>query len=159
MTASLPACLPAHPSHLQTLGYSEPNMRFVEGQIEYLDKAGIPDESIDLIISNCVVRGQPVGEGVGGALPACLPACPPARLPACPPTRLPICLHHSSLCRQWQLRLHHDPWRAHPTATGNTTSLQAAKNRARRGVSPSASWRGVAWLGTAAASAHSACCH
>jgi len=30
-------------------------MRFVEGQIEYLDKAGIPDESIDLVISNCVV--------------------------------------------------------------------------------------------------------
>lgn len=40
---------------VQSLGYRQPNMRFVEGQIEYLDKAGIPDESIDLVISNCVV--------------------------------------------------------------------------------------------------------
>ena len=46
----------------------QPNLRFVEGQIEYLDQAGILDESIDLIISNCVV-GCPAG---GGSLPACL---------------------------------------------------------------------------------------
>jgi hypothetical protein len=32
-------------------------MRFVEGEIEYLDKAGVPDSSVDLVISNCVVGG------------------------------------------------------------------------------------------------------
>lgn len=43
----------------QTLGYAQPNMRFVEGEIEYLDKAGIPDSSVDLIISNCVINLSP----------------------------------------------------------------------------------------------------
>ncbi len=38
-----------------TLGYGRVNMRFVAGEIEYLDRAGIPDESVDLVISNCVV--------------------------------------------------------------------------------------------------------
>lgn len=40
----------------ETLGYSSPNLRFVEGRIEDLASAGIEDESIDLIISNCVVN-------------------------------------------------------------------------------------------------------
>lgn len=31
------------------------NMQFVLGQIEDLDKAGIESDSVDLIISNCVV--------------------------------------------------------------------------------------------------------
>ena len=35
------------------------NMRFIEGHIEYLDKAGIADESFDLVISNCVVNLSP----------------------------------------------------------------------------------------------------
>eukprot|EP01026_Neomeris_dumetosa_P019877 TRINITY_DN1801_c0_g1_i2.p1 TRINITY_DN1801_c0_g1~~TRINITY_DN1801_c0_g1_i2.p1 ORF type:complete len:415 (-),score=47.41 TRINITY_DN1801_c0_g1_i2:372-1616(-) len=43
----------------ETLGYSQPNMKFVKGNIEYLDKAGIEDESIDIIISNCVVNLSP----------------------------------------------------------------------------------------------------
>jgi arsenite methyltransferase len=47
-----------------TLGYPAPNMQFVEGQIEYLDRAGIADESVDLVISNCVVSWP------------CLPALP-----------------------------------------------------------------------------------
>ena len=34
-------------------------MRFVEGHIEYLDQAGIPDESVNIIISNCVVNLSP----------------------------------------------------------------------------------------------------
>ena len=40
-----------------------------QGEIEYLDKAGIPDESQDIIISNCVVRGEggTHGEGQRGA--------------------------------------------------------------------------------------------
>lgn len=42
-----------------TLGYAAPNMRFVEGQIEFLDRAGVKDESMDLIISNCVINLSP----------------------------------------------------------------------------------------------------
>eukprot|EP00195_Chlamydomonas_chlamydogama_P015612 CAMPEP_0202901272 /NCGR_PEP_ID=MMETSP1392-20130828/14163_1 /ASSEMBLY_ACC=CAM_ASM_000868 /TAXON_ID=225041 /ORGANISM="Chlamydomonas chlamydogama, Strain SAG 11-48b" /LENGTH=419 /DNA_ID=CAMNT_0049587817 /DNA_START=214 /DNA_END=1475 /DNA_ORIENTATION=+ len=41
------------------LKYSKPNMRFIQGEIEYLDKAGIPDESQDLVISNCVINLSP----------------------------------------------------------------------------------------------------
>ena len=48
------------------LGYAAPNMRFVEGEIERLDAAGIPDESVDLVISNCVVRAAGA-KGAGGA--------------------------------------------------------------------------------------------
>ena len=43
----------------QQLTYSKANMHFVKGHIEYLDKAGIADESIDVIISNCVVNLSP----------------------------------------------------------------------------------------------------
>lgn len=43
----------------QRLGYAASNMRFVEGHIEFLDKAGIADESLDLVISNCVVNLSP----------------------------------------------------------------------------------------------------
>eukprot|EP00798_Chlamydomonas_sp_ICE-L_P010730 gene10731-17805_t len=67
------------------LKYEKPNMKFIKGEIEYLDKAGIPDKSVDLVISNCVVSFQDVyrdrrlpkelqthpvlwGEGLGGAL-------------------------------------------------------------------------------------------
>ena len=41
------------------LKYDAPNMRFVKGQIEYLDEAGIEDGSVDLIISNCVINLSP----------------------------------------------------------------------------------------------------
>lgn len=34
-------------------------MRFVKGHIEFLDKAGIEDDSVDIIISNCVVNLSP----------------------------------------------------------------------------------------------------
>lgn len=40
-------------------GYKKPNIRFVQGHIEYLDKAGIEDASVDLIISNCVINLSP----------------------------------------------------------------------------------------------------
>jgi SAM-dependent methyltransferase len=43
----------------QTLGYAVPNMRFAEGRIEDLAGAGVGDESVDLIISNCVVNLSP----------------------------------------------------------------------------------------------------
>lgn len=34
-------------------------MQFVNGHIEFLDKAGIADNSVDLVISNCVVNLSP----------------------------------------------------------------------------------------------------
>jgi arsenite methyltransferase len=43
----------------ETLGYSAPNLRFLEGRIEDLKSAGLEDDSIDLIISNCVVNLSP----------------------------------------------------------------------------------------------------
>ncbi|KAI8107395.1 hypothetical protein M9435_002426 [Picochlorum sp. BPE23] len=48
----------------ETLGYAATNLRFVEGEIENLEKAGIEDNSIDLIISNCVVNLSPNKEAV-----------------------------------------------------------------------------------------------
>lgn len=42
-----------------TLGYTASNMSFVKGRIEDLAAAGISDQSIDLIISNCVVNLSP----------------------------------------------------------------------------------------------------
>ena len=41
------------------LGYKTGNMRFVEGHIELLDRAGIQDESVDIVISNCVINLSP----------------------------------------------------------------------------------------------------
>lgn len=43
----------------RSLGYSKPNMRFLKGEIENLDQAGILDSSVDLVISNCVVNLSP----------------------------------------------------------------------------------------------------
>ena len=48
----------------KTLGYKDCNMNFVNGHIEYLDKAGIADESVDLIISDCVINLSPDKERV-----------------------------------------------------------------------------------------------
>lgn len=31
-------------------------MRFEEGQIELLDRVGIPDNSMDIVMSNCVIN-------------------------------------------------------------------------------------------------------
>lgn len=45
--------------YTKTLGYEKSNMKFINGHIEYLDKAGIADESVDIIISNCVVNLSP----------------------------------------------------------------------------------------------------
>ena len=46
-------------SFCQQLGYSKANMHFIKGHIEYLDKAGIPDDSINIVISNCVINLSP----------------------------------------------------------------------------------------------------
>ncbi|KXZ45692.1 hypothetical protein GPECTOR_51g677 [Gonium pectorale] len=61
MTPSLLAVATSHAESYcrDTLGYAASNMRFVEGEIEHLDRAGIPDESVDLVMSNCVVNLSP----------------------------------------------------------------------------------------------------
>ena len=38
------------------LGYDHTNLQFVEGHIEDLGQAGVADNSVDLIISNCVIN-------------------------------------------------------------------------------------------------------
>lgn len=44
----------------KTIGLEDtPNMSFIKGHIEYLDKAGIKDNSFDLVISNCVINLSP----------------------------------------------------------------------------------------------------
>lgn len=43
----------------ETLGYADPNMKFVKGTIEDLKAAGIEDNSVDLIMSNCVINLSP----------------------------------------------------------------------------------------------------
>eukprot|EP00894_Picocystis_sp_ML_P004325 jgi/Pico_ML_1/54842/g701.t2 len=48
----------------KTLGYDKPNMKFVKGEIEDLNAAGIDDNSMDLVISNCVVNLSPNKEAV-----------------------------------------------------------------------------------------------
>lgn len=45
--------------HTRRFGYATPNMRFVQGYIEDLATAGIADESVDLVVSNCVVNLSP----------------------------------------------------------------------------------------------------
>lgn len=45
--------------YTQSLGYTQPNLRFIKGNIEFLDKAGIADASVDIIISNCVINLSP----------------------------------------------------------------------------------------------------
>ncbi|KAI8471132.1 MAG: S-adenosyl-L-methionine-dependent methyltransferase [Monoraphidium minutum] len=41
------------------LKYAAPNLRFVKGRIEYLDEAALPDDSVDVVISNCVINLSP----------------------------------------------------------------------------------------------------
>lgn len=48
----------------KTMGYAQPNMKFVKGYIEFLDKANVESESMDLVISNCVVNLSPNKERV-----------------------------------------------------------------------------------------------
>lgn len=43
----------------KTLGYKESNLNFIQGRIEDLSGAGVQEESIDLIISNCVINLSP----------------------------------------------------------------------------------------------------
>ncbi len=45
--------------HRQRFGYAEANTRFVKGYIEKLGELGLPPESFDLVVSNCVVNLSP----------------------------------------------------------------------------------------------------
>jgi len=42
--------------HMDKFGYQEPNVEFVKGYIEDLQTAGIADNSVDIVISNCVIN-------------------------------------------------------------------------------------------------------
>jgi len=50
--------------HSRKFGYSKPNTEFRHGYIEDLAGAGIGDNSIDLVVSNCVVNLSPNKEAV-----------------------------------------------------------------------------------------------
>ncbi len=42
--------------HMDKFGFNRPNVKFVKGYIEDLKTAGIEDESVDIVISNCVIN-------------------------------------------------------------------------------------------------------
>lgn len=42
--------------HRQQFGYSKTNVTFLQGELEHLDALDIPDNSIDVIVSNCVIN-------------------------------------------------------------------------------------------------------
>ncbi len=42
--------------HRQAFGHPESNVRVLEGEIEALEALGIPDASVDIVVSNCVVN-------------------------------------------------------------------------------------------------------
>jgi len=43
-------------SHMEKFGFEKPNVEFKKGYIEDLKPCGIPDNSVDLVISNCVIN-------------------------------------------------------------------------------------------------------
>ncbi len=45
--------------HAERYGYARSNVRFIEGYIEDLGGLGIADESVDLVVSNCVLNLSP----------------------------------------------------------------------------------------------------
>ena len=42
--------------HAEQFGYAAPNTRFIEGELEHLDRLDLEPASFDLIISNCVIN-------------------------------------------------------------------------------------------------------
>ena len=51
-------------THARRFGYDRPNTTFVQGYMEDLSAAGIEDESVDVVISNCVINLAPDKERV-----------------------------------------------------------------------------------------------
>ena len=50
--------------HTDKFGYKEPNVQFIKGQIEDLLSAGIDSNSVDVVVSNCVLNLSPDKEKV-----------------------------------------------------------------------------------------------
>lgn len=50
--------------HRKRFGHPHSNVEFREGYIERLDELGIPDDSVDVIVSNCVVNLSPDKDAV-----------------------------------------------------------------------------------------------
>ena len=50
--------------HAQKFGYKKPNTHFKQGYIEDIKSIGIADNSIDLVVSNCVINLSPNKERV-----------------------------------------------------------------------------------------------
>lgn len=50
--------------HKEKFGYAKGNVEFKQGYIERLDQLNMPDNSLDLIVSNCVVNLSPDKEAV-----------------------------------------------------------------------------------------------
>ena len=50
--------------HREKFGYEKSNVTFKQGLIEKLDQVGIEDESLDVIVSNCVINLVPDKEAV-----------------------------------------------------------------------------------------------
>ncbi len=42
--------------HQDAFGYAASNVRFLQGDIEHLDELNLADESVDIIVSNCVIN-------------------------------------------------------------------------------------------------------
>ncbi|AFU98141.1 methyltransferase domain-containing protein [Simiduia agarivorans] len=42
--------------HQQAFGFSAPNVRFIKGELEQLDQLDLPENSVDVIVSNCVIN-------------------------------------------------------------------------------------------------------
>lgn len=45
--------------HAERFGFSQPNATFLKGYIEKLDQLDLPDNSFDIIVSNCVINLSP----------------------------------------------------------------------------------------------------
>lgn len=57
MTAAQLAVAESHLDwHMQSYGYENPNVEFIEANIERLDQSELSDQSFDLIVSNCVIN-------------------------------------------------------------------------------------------------------
>ncbi|MEH6628529.1 MAG: methyltransferase domain-containing protein [Motiliproteus sp.] len=50
--------------HAEAFGYQQSNIEFRQGYIEKLDELGYPDNSFDIIVSNCVINLSPDKEAV-----------------------------------------------------------------------------------------------
>ncbi len=50
--------------HAKKFGYAKPNTEFRLGYIERLDELNLPDDSFDIIVSNCVINLSPDKEAV-----------------------------------------------------------------------------------------------